>query len=159
MSQNAPVWTGQWSVRPDRNRQVRIGDAERDQAVSELTDHFVAGRLTQKEYDERSDLAIRARYAADLPPLFDDLPDPAAVPAPGRPWSPRARAWSPGVRRGLPPFAWLAPVLFVAFIATVVVTAVVLTVPWFVWVLFWVFLFSGPHRGRRRHHHGGYRYR
>src|SRR3954451_20469237 len=43
-------------------KRVRIGDAERDQAVSLLSDHFVAGRLTQAEFEERSEQATRSRY-------------------------------------------------------------------------------------------------
>jgi len=136
VSQYAPVPAGA----------VRIGDAERDEAVSVLAEHFVAGRLTQPEFEERSDLATRARYAGDLVPLFTDLPDPAAGPVP--------RAWSPGFRpRGSRPaaFAWFAPVLAIVLL----LTAVILTAPWILWVLFWIALFSGPWH-RRRHHHGRY---
>jgi hypothetical protein len=152
MSQNTPVWTDPWSGRPVRSGPVRsgpvrIGDAERDEAVSALGDHFVAGRLTREEFDERSDLATRARYDGDLDPLFADLPDPAAL-------ARVPRAWSPGFRPGPPPLAWLVPVLLIGM----VVTAVALTAPWIVWVLFWVFLFSGRW-GRRWHRSGGYHHR
>ena len=64
---------------PAASRQVRIGDAERDQAVSTLGDHFAAGRLTREELDERIDQAMQARFSTDLDPLFDDLPDTATV--------------------------------------------------------------------------------
>ena len=53
---------------------VRIGDAERDAAVSALGDHYAAGRLTREEFDERSDQAMQARFHGDLQPLFADLP-------------------------------------------------------------------------------------
>ena len=56
---------------------VRIGDAERDSAVSALGDHFAAGRLTREEFDERIDKAMQARFQSDLQPLFADLPGPA----------------------------------------------------------------------------------
>lgn len=62
----------------------RIGDAEREAAVEELTEHFVAGRLDQAEFDQRMDAAMRARTAADLVPLFADLPqrtDASSLPA------------------------------------------------------------------------------
>jgi Domain of unknown function (DUF1707) len=127
-----------------RKGPVRIGDAERDQAVSALGEHFAAGRLTREEFDERSDQAVRARYAADLAPLFDDLP----APEPAMP--PRM------VRRpGPPPFFLLAPVLMVAL----VITAILATAPWLLWIFFWIALFSGPW-GRRWHsrqwqHRGG----
>jgi hypothetical protein len=143
MSQNTPVRAGSWTGRVSAG-QLRIGDAERDQAVSELSDHFVAGRLTQVEFEERSDLATRARYADDLRPLFADLPDPDAR-------MPVRRSWSPGNRPVPPPLAWLAPVILLGL----VVTTVVLTVPWVVWVMFWVLLFSGRWH-RRWHHHGAY---
>ena len=52
----------------------RIGDAERQAAVDALSEHFVAGRLNDAEFNERMDAAMQARTAADLWPLFSDLP-------------------------------------------------------------------------------------
>ena len=129
-----------------RRGPVRIGDAERDQAVSILSDHFVAGRLTQTEFEERSEQATRARYADDLEPLFDDLPDPAELEVAQGPWSPRTAR--PRRRQGHPPaFAMLAPILMIAL----VITAITLTAPWLLWGLFWIALFSGVNR--RRYHY------
>ena len=54
---------------------VRIGDAERDEALDRLGDHFAAGRLTREEFDERTEQAIGARFDSDLEALFRDLPD------------------------------------------------------------------------------------
>jgi DUF1707 SHOCT-like domain len=34
-------------------REIRVSDAERDQAVAELSEHFQSGRLTQEEFEER----------------------------------------------------------------------------------------------------------
>jgi hypothetical protein len=130
-------------------RRVRIGDAERDEAVSMLSEHFVAGRLTHDEFEERSNKATVARYADDLAPLFDDLPDPAAASMRG------PRAWSPGSRPTPPPLIWLMPVLMVGL----VVTAVVLAAPWILWMLFWVALFAGPWRRRRHHYYSRYQSR
>ena len=60
----------------------RIGDAERDRATSLLTDHLVAGRLSQAEFDDRMSVALNARTADELTPLFTDLPGPSTeVPA------------------------------------------------------------------------------
>lgn len=61
----------------------RIGDAERDRAVSRLTEHLTAGRLDQLEFDDRMGRALAARTQADLDPLFTDLPedDSAGLPA------------------------------------------------------------------------------
>jgi hypothetical protein len=126
---------------PDRTGPIRIGDTERDRAVAVLSDHFVAGRLTQEEFEERSNQATRARYDADLAPLFADLPDPAAS-------QPRPQMWSPGFRPGPPPFLWLIPVLMVGL----VVGTVSLAAPWILWVLFWIAMFGGPYNHRRWHH-------
>lgn len=54
----------------------RIGDAERDRAADYLREHMSVGRLTQDEFDERVTAALSARTAADLEPLFSDLPAP-----------------------------------------------------------------------------------
>lgn len=54
----------------------RIGDAERDRAADYLREHMSVGRLTQDEFDERVTVALSARTAADLEPLFSDLPAP-----------------------------------------------------------------------------------
>jgi len=68
----------------------RIGDAERDRAADYLREHMSVGRLSQEEFDERVTAALQARTAADLEPLFSDLPAPKpgqdeAV-AGGSPW-------------------------------------------------------------------------
>jgi len=67
---------------------LRVSDADRDRAVSELSGHFQAGRLTIEEFEERSGQAVAARTGKDLAVLFADLPrDPAVVispPPPGR---------------------------------------------------------------------------
>ena len=53
---------------------LRIGDAEREAAISSLTSHFAEGRLTQVEHAERTELALNARTGRDLDVLFADLP-------------------------------------------------------------------------------------
>lgn len=47
------------------------------------------GRLTQEEFDERVTAALQARTAADLAPLFDDLPPPK----PGQETGPAGSPW------------------------------------------------------------------
>ena len=93
---------------------LRIGDAQRDAAVEVLRAHFAAGRLSVDEFDDRMGRALSATTAADLEPLFADLPrDPEAVagqslwraPTPSRPrtsWARTAQRW----------MMVLAPVLF-----------------------------------------------
>lgn len=68
---------------------IRIGDAERDEAARRLGEHHGAGRLSIDEFDERMNLAMEARTAGDLQALFTDLPgdpfdDPTPAPAPAK---------------------------------------------------------------------------
>jgi hypothetical protein len=65
-------------------RDIRVSDAERDQAVAELSEHFQSGRLTQEEFEDRSGRALQARTESDLVGLFSDLPH-NVVPAPRPP--------------------------------------------------------------------------
>jgi Domain of unknown function (DUF1707) len=61
---------------------LRVSDAERDLAVSELSRAFQAGRLTTEEFQERSGQAFAARTGSELTALLADLPverDPAEV--------------------------------------------------------------------------------
>jgi hypothetical protein len=83
-------------------RPIRIGDAEREQAVQALGDHFAQGRLEPHEFEERMTAAYAARTAADLEVLFDDLPRPDAPRHPSTAQYPNARypnAQYPGVPR------------------------------------------------------------
>jgi hypothetical protein len=66
---------------------LRIGDAERDEAATQLSEHFVAGRLTIDEFNERLGKALTAKTAdhlsrimADLPKLQTPRPEPARRP-------------------------------------------------------------------------------
>ena len=69
--------------------QRRIGDTERDQAVNFLQEHMAQGRLDREEFDERLTTALNAKTAADLEPLFGDLPEPRpAGLVPQAPFSP-----------------------------------------------------------------------
>ncbi|QDQ90520.1 DUF1707 domain-containing protein [Rhodococcus sp. WB9] len=54
---------------------VRIGTVEREHAAAALAEHFAAGRLETDEFDARVRQAYLAKTAADLTPLFADLPD------------------------------------------------------------------------------------
>jgi hypothetical protein len=121
-------------------KRVRIGDAERDQAVSLLSDHFVAGRLTQAEFEERSEQATKARYSDEFETLFDDLPTSRELqPVP----SAQLRR-----RPGPPPaFLMIAPFLMIGL----VISSVALTAPWLLWGVFWVVMISGA--SRRRWHY------
>ena len=65
----------------------RVSDADRDHAVSELSDAFQAGRITADEFEQRSGRALSARTGKDLTDLFTDLQKdnvPAARSSAGR---------------------------------------------------------------------------
>jgi hypothetical protein len=64
---------------------VRIGDAERDEAVALLWKHYEAGRLGPAEHEKRCARAKVAHRRGEIEVLFADLPAPhpdlsAAVP-------------------------------------------------------------------------------
>jgi Domain of unknown function (DUF1707) len=70
-----------WHV-PGRTRydyDLRIGDAERDAAMAQLREHFVAGRLTFDELSERIDAALTAKTQRQIDHLMADLPRPPRV--------------------------------------------------------------------------------
>ena len=62
---------------------ARVSDADRDRALSQLSEAFQAGRITAGELDQRSGQALSARTAEELTVLLADLPHdrPAAKPA------------------------------------------------------------------------------
>jgi Domain of unknown function (DUF1707) len=53
---------------------LRVSDAERDLAVSELSRAFQVGRLTTEEFEQRSEQAFAARTGNELTALLADLP-------------------------------------------------------------------------------------
>jgi hypothetical protein len=136
-----PTPNGPMESKPAQKTPLRIGDAERDRAISELGDHFAAGRLTTEEFEQRVDQAIRARFNDDLEPLLVDLPRTAepSVESQSNHRSDPYLAWSPVL--------WFAPLLVVC----AVVAAVILSAPWLVWMFLWVFLITGFFRRRRRY--------
>ncbi|MEV8437180.1 DUF1707 domain-containing protein [Actinosynnema sp. NPDC051121] len=57
-------------------RDIRIGDAERERALELLGTHLGEGRLSVDEYGERSARVATAKTRGDLLALFGDLPAP-----------------------------------------------------------------------------------
>ncbi|GAA3852782.1 DUF1707 domain-containing protein [Saccharothrix violaceirubra] len=55
---------------------IRIGNQQREEAITSLNDHFAAGRLDIGEYEVRVGQAAEAQYAEQLAGLFTDLPHP-----------------------------------------------------------------------------------
>jgi hypothetical protein len=55
---------------------LRIGDTEREEALTALGEHMSAGRLNIDEYGDRSARVAAARTRNELVALFTDLPAP-----------------------------------------------------------------------------------
>jgi hypothetical protein len=116
----------------------RIGDVEREAALTALGEHYAAGRLTKDEYDERSDLALRARTHADLTPLFGDLPHAPSTPG----------ASARDTRRPVQHAPWQNLPLLPILAAGAVLVAVISGAWWVLFILAGI-LCCGP----RRHWH------
>jgi len=79
---------------------IRIGDVDREQAMSALGEHMSSGRLTIDEYGDRAARVTAAKTRGELQELFVDLPQPhprfeedaAAHPQPADPGSPTTPA-------------------------------------------------------------------
>jgi hypothetical protein len=94
-------------------RQLRVSDADRDAVVTELGEHFQAGRLDAAELDDRTGRALRARTGGDLDEVLADLPR-----------RPRARSEPRAVARSrLPLIPLLVPALIAAVFVTMALTA------------------------------------
>ncbi|MFC7594344.1 DUF1707 domain-containing protein [Terrabacter sp. GCM10028922] len=63
---------------------IRIGSAEREEALAALAEHHAAGRLDALEYEDRRGRATDAIVRRDLTELFDDLPEPRPRLTPAR---------------------------------------------------------------------------
>ncbi|GAA0912450.1 DUF1707 domain-containing protein [Nonomuraea longicatena] len=78
------------------SRDLRIGDAEREQTTASLREHYAQGRLTPEELDERLDATLAAKTFRDLDSITADLPGewqnrrapdlPAGLPRLHAPW-------------------------------------------------------------------------
>ena len=140
-----------------RGPEIRIGDAEREAAVTALGEHYAAGRLTKDEFDERSARAYAARTRSELWPLFTDLPRPEQArpvgAAPGEQRTGHERGGRPGRPFGFP----LVPVLLVALVVIILVGHPVILLVLLAFLVLKVLRF----RGHAGHHHGyqhGYRH-
>lgn len=113
---------------------IRIGDAERDTAVSALQEHHAAGRLTLDEFNDRLQSALGARTDVDLESLFVDLPEPQYVasmassrtPVPSGP----AKVTGALTNRSLP------PLLVTLMVWATILTVIVVTRGAFWWLIF-----------------------
>ncbi|MGB3441245.1 MAG: DUF1707 domain-containing protein [Actinophytocola sp.] len=135
---------------------IRVSDAEREEALAKLGEHMTAGRLDIDEYGDRSARVATAKTRGELLDLFGDLPEPK--PAFGRPKgtvAPRERGF---VEK-------LAPVAIpVAAILAVGAVLVVLKIGFFLPLLFFFLFVNGRWQGqgrgrdqrRRMRHRRGY---
>lgn len=63
---------------PNRTRNrpdLRVSDAERAAVADRLSKHYADGRLDEAEFNERVELAMKAKRQSDFSGLFSDLPD------------------------------------------------------------------------------------
>lgn len=88
--------------------QVRIGTAEREQALTALTEHHAAGRLDADEFEDRRGRANDAITRGDLTALFVDLP--GGRPAFGSPSGPSTGSTGSTVSAPSPTGSTPAPV-------------------------------------------------
>lgn len=58
----------------DESADLRVGNPERERALSDLSAHLGAGRLSVAEFDERSAQLVRATTRRDIAAVFTDLP-------------------------------------------------------------------------------------
>jgi hypothetical protein len=112
--------------------EVRASDADRDAVLSELSEHFQAGRLTAAEFDERAGQALAARTWGELSDLLRDLPTSLTGP---RPLPATSSATSPERPSGR---SALLPVAAVAGIGIAVVLSV--GVGHHIWGFWWLLL-------------------
>jgi len=96
---------------------MRASDSDRDAVVSDLSEHFQAGRLTAAEFDQRTERALAARTWGELRELLTDLPATRPVPATPAATSSSART-RPSRVRFTPPA--------VTAVAAIAITAAVL---------------------------------
>jgi hypothetical protein len=133
---------------------IRLSDAEREAAATDLGEHFAQGRLTADEHAERLEQIWAAKTRGEVAPIFRDLPSPYAAVAASPSSAPGydARYWNAGLRpfrRGVP-----APLLVV--LAVLIVLSAIAHFPFFLlgFAVFWFVVLR--HRGRRAWAHARY---
>ncbi len=76
--------------------EMRVSDAEREAAATELREHFASGRLDTDELDQRVTAVFAARTRGDLNALFTDLPSSGHGWSGPLPSSGGGRSYGPG---------------------------------------------------------------
>ncbi|GAA1628051.1 hypothetical protein GCM10009744_14910 [Kribbella alba] len=100
---------------------IRIGDHEREDAVTRLGAHYEAGRLSAEEHQERVGEALQAKTAAELAALFADLPgEQRAGEQQGEPWAgPGRPPWAARGPFGKIPFPLLIALAVIGVLASI----------------------------------------
>ncbi len=109
---------------------MRASDADRDAVISDLSEHFQAGRLTAGELDERTGRALTARTWGELTELLADLPATRSAP--------RASAGPSASAPPQPPSGRVAPPLSAALAAIGIVAVLVIVAH--AWGLIWLLI-------------------
>ncbi|GGU36059.1 DUF1707 SHOCT-like domain-containing protein [Nocardioides albus] len=122
---------------------LRVSEAEREEASARLAEHYSTGRLSGDDYYERLDAVWSARVRADVEMLFTDLPR-------SMPQSPQAvRRPRRNRRRAFP---------LVACFLLVSIGLVVMGVPWWIFAAIaggaLLFRNKHSHEKHNRSHHG-----
>jgi hypothetical protein len=94
--------------------ELRASDSDRDAVVSDLGEHFQAGRLTAEEFDERMGRALDARTWGQLRELLADLPTTRLGPRAPATSSSSARPQRSSGRLATPPIAVLVGIVIAA---------------------------------------------
>ena len=120
--------------------EMRASDSDRDAVVSDLSEHFQAGRLTAEEFDERTGQALAARTLGELRNLLADLPATRLASQ-----APATRSLRPRPRRSS---GRLAPPPIAALAGIAIAAAVLVNVAHGGWGFIWLLL-SGLFIARR----------
>jgi len=130
---------------------IRVGDAEREAAMSMLGEHMSQGRLDLAEFETRTGQVAAARTRGELEEIFTDLPAPhpdlSNVAKPSKPGKPKAPKGSRQVATRRPSSPGRNAVNFLRSIA--LPAAIVFTILYGMWWLFIpaaFLIFSAGHR-------------
>ena len=88
-------WSRSTTAALTQTEAIRASDADREKALGLLRDHWLAGRLTLEEYEERCDEAGGGRFLDDLRRALRELPYPLPEHAPVAPVATAVSTYAP----------------------------------------------------------------
>ncbi|MEP7022657.1 MAG: DUF1707 domain-containing protein [Actinomycetota bacterium] len=138
---------------------LRVSDADRDLALAELSEHFQAGRLTEDEMQDRTEMALKAKTGKELSAIMADLPvvRPSTSVAPKDASPQRHDFWTP-----------VTTSILLGLVAVAIATGAFFSyrngnsVPWWIFPIAFLILRrigrggSHHHYDRHRHDHYGH---